>query len=80
MFLSLPAVKNPVVLKALGLPIKALRMERSLSQEELGLMSDVAEPTIQRLETAKSGCSIDNIISISKSLGLTLKELFDFEV
>jgi DNA-binding XRE family transcriptional regulator len=77
--LSLLTVKNPVVLKALGLRIKALRMERNLSQEELGLMSDVAEPTIQRLETAKYGCSIDNIISIANAMNISLKDLFDFE-
>lgn len=55
-------------LKILGINIKAERLKKSISQEQLSEMTNISIPTISLIETGKQNTSILNIIEIAKAL------------
>ena len=55
--------------------MRALRSERGLSQEALGLMTDLHRTYIGSVERAERNVSIDNVERIAIALGVDVSDL-----
>ena len=64
---------------ALGARIRELRLSKGLSQEELGFLCDTYTSHISRIERGDNNTSLEILARISAGLGVTLKDLLDFE-
>ncbi len=73
-------VKNPNGVKAFGIHLRRLRESKSLSQQELADLSDVAKTSINRYENAHLTATVDALISIARGLDVPLTELTNFAV
>ena len=62
-------------LKTLGINIKAERVRKELSQEELAELVHTSRNTISFIETAKQNPSILKIIDIAKALKIDINVL-----
>lgn len=71
-------MKNTDEIEAFGLHLRKLREKHNLSQQHIADKADVDKKTIQRIENNKLNPSLDILISISKGLNISLKEMFDF--
>lgn len=60
---------------SLGQNLAKFRKEKGLTQEDLVRLSGVAISQIRRYETDKSSPSLDVIIKLSKSLGVSIDEM-----
>ncbi len=65
--------------KLFGKKIKELRVKKNLSQEELAEIIDIAERNLSKIECGKSFMRAEKIGKLAEALGVTLKDLFDFE-
>ena len=59
--------------------IKELRRAQGISQGELAEVAKCRRETIANLESGKYNPSVDLAYRISKRLGVTIEELFEFE-
>ena len=64
--------------KDFGKHLKRLREAKGYSQEKLAELVGLEYQTISRIETGFYFTSFENLQKISKALGLTIKDLFDF--
>lgn len=64
--------------KKLGLRIKELREEKSISQEKLALDAGLNRAYIGYIERGERNPSIETVAKIAKVLGVPLHELFKF--
>lgn len=64
-------------LKLIGINIKAERLKKNLSQEQLAEMTNISIPTISLIETGKQNTSILNILEIAKALGVDVSTLVE---
>ena len=60
---------------SLGQNLAKFRKEKGLTQEDLVRLSGVAISQIRRYETDKSSPSLDVIIKLAKSLGVSIDEM-----
>ena len=65
--------------KQLGKRIKELRQQRQLTQAQLSEMIDISERNFSKLECGLTFLTADTLEKLAKALGVTAKELFDFE-
>ncbi|GAB4250278.1 MAG: hypothetical protein Kow0079_03480 [Vicingaceae bacterium] len=72
-------IKDTEFLKALGKRIKAIRLEKHLTQEDLGFLCNNHGEQIGRIERGEHNVTICSLLNISKALKVPLKELLDFE-
>ncbi|BCR35196.1 helix-turn-helix domain-containing protein [Mariniplasma anaerobium] len=63
----------------LGKRITKLRNERKMSRGELSMLSFVDYTTLMNIENGKTNPKLDTLERLSTCLGVTLKELFDYE-
>ncbi|MFT7898956.1 helix-turn-helix transcriptional regulator [Tenacibaculum ascidiaceicola] len=63
-----------------GLRIKELRLESKLSQEKLGLISDIDRTYIAGVENGKRNISIKNISKIADALKISLFDFFHNDI
>ena len=63
------------VIMSLGQNLAKFRKEKGLTQEDLVRLSGVAISQIRRYETDKSSPSLDVIIKLAKSLGVSIDEM-----
>lgn len=68
-------MKNPRLLQ-FGLQVKQLRIERGLSQEQLGLLAELDRTYISGIERGVRNVSLANIFRISDALGVGPSALF----
>ncbi|MEB2298324.1 XRE family transcriptional regulator [Lysinibacillus xylanilyticus] len=61
----------------IGAKIKALRLKKGLTQEELGERTDLSKGYISQLERDLNSPSIETLFSLLEVLGSTPKEFFD---
>ena len=73
-------MKNPKGVREFGFHVRRLREARDLSQQELADLSDVSKRTIIRIENCQIKPNFDIMISLSKAMDITLKELVDFSL
>ena len=64
-------------LKLIGINIKAERLKKNLSQEQLAEMTKISIPTISLIETGKQNTSILNILEIASALGVDVNTLVE---
>ena len=62
-----------------GLRLADLRKARRLSQEDLAYLLDVSVETVSHIERGIHGPRFVLLEDISRTLGVTPKDLFDFE-
>lgn len=63
----------------LGARIKELRKSRGLSQNELSERIGIDAKHLSRIEVGNSYPSLDTLERISQSLGVEIKDVFEFE-
>lgn len=71
-------VKDKAYLKRLGSRIRQLRIQKGLSQLDLGVSMDNYAEQISRIERGLLNVSICTLKKISESLEISLPELLDF--
>ena len=64
-------------LKLIGINIKAERLKKNFSQEQLAEMTNISIPTISLIETGKQNTSILNILEIASALGVDVNTLVE---
>lgn len=66
------------LLEIIGHSVRARRLAREISQEELSRLSGVSHASVARFETGKGNISLENLLLIMKSLGIAdeLKVIF----
>ena len=62
--------------KQVGAQIRKFRLEKGLSQEELGFRSNMTQAQINKLETGKQRFNSDQIESVCESLNIPIIYLF----
>ena len=70
-------MKNENEAKALGRRLRELRKARKLSQQQLAFDADVERTTIKRIEFALASPTLDVLVSISRAMGLSVRDLMD---
>ena len=71
-------MKSENLLKEFGSHLKAIRLEKSLSQEKLALIADLDRTYISGIERGLRNISLINIFKLSEALELPPSELFKF--
>lgn len=66
--------------KAFGASLKKIRESKGMSQLDLASLSSLEKTSISRIENGRTNITLTTAIILSSSLGIKLKELFDFEV
>lgn len=66
--------------KAFGASLKRIREAKGMSQLDLASLSSLEKTSISRIENGRTNITLTTAIILSTSLGVKLKELFDFEV
>lgn len=72
--------RNPNFLSAFGGNLRTLRKSKGLSMEKLAQISGVEYSQIFEIEHGNINTTISTVYAISKGLGISYKELFDFEM
>jgi transcriptional regulator with XRE-family HTH domain len=67
--------KCPALVK-LGSALRSLRLEMSISQEELANIAGIDRSYMGGVERGEHNISVVNLLCISKALGITLEKLF----
>lgn len=70
-------MKNPALIQAFGVHLRALRKARGLSQQALADEADVSWPTVQRMEAGTQAGTLDVLASLARALEMPLRELVD---
>jgi transcriptional regulator with XRE-family HTH domain len=71
-------VKDKAYLKKLGNRIRSLRLERQLSQLDLGVSMDNYAEQISRIERGQTNVTICTLRKIADCLGVSLSDLLAF--
>lgn len=61
-----------------GLKVREYRKSIGVSQEELGYMTNLHRTYIGQIERAEKNITLKNIEKIAISLGVDIRDLFDF--
>ncbi len=67
------------VIKMLGKHLHILRKSKGFSQKDIAFATDLEISQISRIERGVINTSVGQLVLIADCLGITLKELFDFE-
>jgi len=59
--------------------LKALRIEKQLTQEELAEITSLSTSFISSMERGINAPSFETLEGIAKALGVPVRDLFDFE-
>ena len=73
-------VRNLDLIKAFGIKLKKIRIEKKISQEDLANSSDIPISQIGRIERGEINTTISTTYAISQALEIDIKELFDFKI
>ena len=71
-------IMNKSYLEKLAKRIKSLRLEKGLTQDDLAV-DGISRSMISLVEIAKTDITVSKLKIIADSLGLKVKDLFDFE-
>ena len=63
----------------LGKRIKELRTQKRLTQEQLAEMVDMGERNLSKIECGVNFVSAETLEKITNALGVTAKDIFDFD-
>ena len=68
------------VVKMLGEHLQQLRKLKGLSQKDIAYATDLEISQISRIERGIINTSVGQLVLIADCMGVTLKEIFDFEI
>ena len=68
-------IRNKELLEQLGNHIRKIRLEKSMTMEELAYASEMELSQVYRIETAKVNVTISSLFAIAKGLEITIQEL-----
>lgn len=71
---------NTNAIKLLGKKIRELRKKQNLSQAQLAFECEMPREQLYRIELGQINTSVNNIFIIAKTLNISPKELFEFEI
>lgn len=66
------------VLKAFGERVKSIRLERGISQEQLGHLAELDRTYISGIERGVRNVGLVNIVRLAKALEVDPRELLNF--
>lgn len=69
---------NKPFLKKLGNNIKKYRLEKGMTQDDLGI-NGISRSMISLIEIAQSDITVTKLKIIANNMGIKVKDLFDFE-
>jgi transcriptional regulator with XRE-family HTH domain len=69
---------EPELLTHLGTRIKELRLQKSISQNELALQCDIQKASMSRIEAGKTNITMRTLYKIIHALEADVKEVFLF--
>ena len=69
---------NKPYLKKLGENIKKYRLEKGMTQDDLGI-NGISRSMVSLIEIAKSDITATKLKIIADNMGIKVKDLFDFE-
>ena len=72
-------IKDPVLLKQVGLRIRELRKQKKLSQLQLAVMMDNHAEQLGRIERGELNVTISSLKKIAESLDISLTHLLAVE-
>jgi transcriptional regulator with XRE-family HTH domain len=67
---------EPDLKNKLGLRIKALRLERNMTQNALAIECDFEKASMSRIESGQANPTISTLFKISNALDVKISELF----
>jgi transcriptional regulator with XRE-family HTH domain len=67
------------LLKSFGKHVKAIRLSKKISQEELALKADLDRTYISGIERGLRNVSLINIVKLANALNVSLIEMVDFD-
>lgn len=70
---------DKLYLISLGKRIKAMRLEKKISQTEIAYRCGFDKSNYNTIESGKRNPTITSLLKICQALNIPLKELFDFE-
>jgi transcriptional regulator with XRE-family HTH domain len=70
-----PHAKDPVLI-ALGSAIRVARLERGISQEDLGAQAEISRAHMSKIERGRTNPQVMSIRRMAEVMGMTLAELF----
>jgi transcriptional regulator with XRE-family HTH domain len=70
-------LRDTKLITAVGRKVRALRIERGLSQARLSYQCEIELSQINRIELGKINTSISHLGAIAKALGVQPKDLLD---
>ncbi|QWI52538.1 helix-turn-helix domain-containing protein [Bacillus mycoides] len=62
-------------MKIKGSYIRELRKRNNLTQKQLGILSDISESMVCKIESGEKSTSIENLKKIANSLSTTMDDL-----
>ncbi len=71
--------RQEYIIKMLGHRLLHLRKSKGLSQKDISYATDLEISQISRIERGIINTSVGQLILIADCLGVSLKEVFDFE-
>jgi len=72
--------RNETYLKAFGIRLRDLRLEKKLSQNKLSILTDIPISQVGRIERGEVNPTLNTILLLSISLEIEPKDLLDFPV
>jgi len=70
--------RNQELLNRFGAHLRALRMERGMSQEELAYQADIPISQVGRIERGEVNVTLSTLHILAKTLSIELDELLKF--
>ena len=70
---------NTKILEKLGKALKAIRLNKGMTQETLAEKVGIHPTYVGKLESGKNNVSVKMLFKISRALGTKLSDIFDFD-
>ena len=71
--------RDKKILSKFGKHLRALRVEKGISQEQLNFDADLSKNMVGLIERGEVNTTLTTIESLSKGLGIPKKKLMDYE-
>ena len=71
---------DTIFLQALGNRIATIRKAKKIKQVDLGYSCDIEKTNMRRIEAGNTNPTVLTLQKISTALGITIKELLDFDL
>ena len=68
-------LRNKEILERFGLHVRKIRLEKSMTMEELAFACEVEYSQISRIELGKTNTTLTTLDALAKGLEMTMEEL-----